>query len=150
MRTNPVATNPMLRAQSIATRTGFLGMGLAAAILALPGATRATENLPGDAGRGKSLFEKRCTGCHGLDQDKEGPRLRAVYGRRAGSVATFQYSDALRTAHITWDDAALDHWLTDTEAVIPKNDMAFRVPSAEERADIIAFLRSTTQSGQQP
>jgi cytochrome c len=96
---------------------------------------------PGDAERGKALFEKRCTGCHSLDQDKEGPRLRGVYGRQAGTVANFPYSDALKSAHIQWDDASLDKWLTDTESVVPNNEMAFHVPRADERADIIRFLQ---------
>jgi len=95
----------------------------------------------GDPERGKQLFEKRCTGCHALDQDREGPRLRNVYGRKAGSVSTFKYSSALKSAEVTWDDASLDKWLTDTGSLVPDNDMDFRVPKADERADIIRFLR---------
>jgi cytochrome c len=94
-----------------------------------------------DVDRGKQLFEKRCTGCHSLDQNKEGPRLRNVYGRTAGSVSTFNYSEALKSAHVTWDDASLNKWLTDTESLIPDNDMSFHVPKADERADIIRFLK---------
>ena len=57
-----------------------------------------------NAGNGKVLFEKRCTGCHSLDKNKEGPRLAGVYGRKAGSVADFSYSNELKAAKIT--DAA--------------------------------------------
>jgi cytochrome c len=110
-------------------------------MFAAPQVSSIGGNQAGDAERGKTLFEKRCTGCHGLDQDKEGPRLRNVYGRRAGSVASFQYSNALKTTHITWTDASLDQWLTNTESVIPGNEMSFHVPKAEERADIIRFLQ---------
>ena len=116
-------------------------------IIELPRMSRATDQ-PGDAEQGKALFEKRCTGCHSLDQDKEGPRLRSVYGRKAGTVASFEYSDALKNAHIVWGDATLDKWLTDTDALIPSNDMAFHVPKPEERTDIIAFLRATAQAAQ--
>ena len=90
---------------------------------------------------GKSLFEKRCSGCHALDADHEGPRLRGVFGRPAGKVKTFKYSDALQKAKFTWDEAALDKWLTDTESVAPDNDMGFRVPKQEERAAIISYLK---------
>jgi cytochrome c len=91
---------------------------------------------------GKSLFEKRCSGCHALDADHEGPRLRGVFGRPAGKVKTFKYSDALQKAKVTWDEAELDKWLTDTESVAPDNDMGFRVPKQEERAAIISYLKS--------
>lgn len=123
---------------------------IAAAIFAVPVVSYGNGSGAVDAERGKVLFERRCTGCHSLDMDKEGPRLRTVYGRKAGTIGSFEYSDAVKGAHITWDAATLDRWLTDTESVIPNNDMSFRVPSAEERADIIAFLRSTAQTAQQP
>jgi cytochrome c551/c552 len=47
---------------------------------------------------GQALFQRRCSGCHALDADHEGPRLRGVVGRAAGSVKTFQYSEALKNA----------------------------------------------------
>ena len=101
----------------------------------------ATSDSAANAENGKLLFDKRCTGCHSLDQDKEGPRLRNVYGRKAGSISTFNYSDALKSSQITWNDALLDKWLTDPESLVPDTDMAFHVPKADERADIIRFLR---------
>ena len=95
----------------------------------------------GDPHRGKELFEKRCGGCHSLEKDKEGPRLGNVFGRKAGTVATFKYSDSLKSAQVVWDAALLDKWLVDTDAVVPDNDMDFHLPRADERADIIQFLR---------
>ena len=95
---------------------------------------------------GKELFEKRCSGCHALDKDKEGPRLRGVYGRTSGSVPSFQYSNALKSAHITWDAASLDKWLADPEKLVPDNDMAFQLVRAEERADIIAYLKKLSSN----
>ena len=84
--------------------------------------------------QGKELFERRCSGCHSLDKDKEGPRLHGVYGRAAGSLPGFE--------HLTWDADTLDRWLTDPEQVVPGNDMAFRLVKADERAAIIAFLKA--------
>ena len=94
-----------------------------------------------DAQRGKQLFEKRCMGCHSLDEDREGPRLRNVYGRVAGSISTFKYSDALKSAHFNWNDALLEKWLTNPESVVKDTDMEFSVPKVDERAAIIRFLR---------
>jgi cytochrome c len=98
-----------------------------------------SQSEPADAGQ--TVFERRCSGCHHLDRDGEGPRLGDVYGRAAGTVSGFGYSDALKNAHITWDADSLEKWLTDPESVVPGNTMDFRVASAEERAQLIAFLK---------
>jgi cytochrome c len=90
---------------------------------------------------GRDSFEKRCTGCHALDKIKIGPPLRGVFGRKAGKDPQFTYSDALKNTPVTWDEPTLDRWLTDTESVIPDNDMAFRLNDPADRASIIAYLR---------
>lgn len=97
-----------------------------------------------DAKVGQMLFEKRCAGCHGLDNAKEGPPLRTVYGRRAGSAAAFEYSDALKNSHIVWDEATLNQWLTNTESLVHDNDMDFAVPKPDERAEIIQYLKESS------
>jgi cytochrome c len=94
-----------------------------------------------DAGRGREAFEKRCTGCHTLDNNKVGPPLRGVYGRKAGKDPRFSYSDAMKKTSVAWDESTLDRWLTDTESVIPGNDMAFRLNDPVDRSNIIAYLR---------
>jgi cytochrome c len=93
---------------------------------------------------GKGMFEKRCTGCHALDNEKTGPRLRGVFGRPAASVPTFPYSESLRKSGVTWDSISLDKWLTDPDGFVPDNDMAFRVPNKEERAAIIGYLKDVS------
>ena len=95
----------------------------------------------GDAVRGKEVFERRCTGCHSLDQNREGPHLRGVFGRTSGSVSDFVYSAALKQAHITWNDVSLERWLTDPDAFVPANNMEFRVIKPEDRRDVIRFLK---------
>lgn len=95
---------------------------------------------------GKTAFQKRCTGCHALDADREGPRLSGVYGRKAGSIAGFAYSKGLRNSGITWTDATLEKWLSDPDMVISDNNMSFSVPRAEERRDLIAFLKQQSRT----
>jgi cytochrome c len=112
-------------------------MGAAFAIVVLTART--------ETGSGKDLFERRCSGCHSLDRDKEGPRLGGVYGRPAGSVASFNYSDALKSSHITWDANSLDKWLAGPDKVVPDTDMAFHLENAGERAAIIAYLKELSR-----
>lgn len=96
----------------------------------------------GDAVRGKALFERRCTGCHALDSNREGPQLRGVFGRQAGSAVGFAYSSALRERQVAWDSPSLERWLRDPDELVPGNNMDFSVPKSQERKDIVAFLAS--------
>jgi cytochrome c len=95
----------------------------------------------GDSTRGKDVFGKRCTGCHAMTQNREGPRLQGVYGRTSGEVAAFGYSSALKQAHIVWNDASLERWLADPDTLVPGNNMEFHVAKPQERSDLIAFLK---------
>jgi len=95
----------------------------------------------GDPVRGKAVFEKRCTGCHAMDVDREGPRLSGVFGRKAGSVAGFTYSAGLKKSGLTWDEATLEKWLSDPDLMVHDNNMSFSVPKATERQDLIAYLK---------
>ena len=99
----------------------------------------------GDAARGKMVFERRCTGCHAMDADREGPRLSGVFGRKAGSVAGFAYSAALKSSGLTWNDATLERWLSDPDLAVPGNNMDFHVPKAEERLDLIAYFKQSAR-----
>ena len=101
---------------------------------------------PVDATPGKALFERRCTGCHTLDQNRVGPRLAGVYGRKSGTVPDFPYSAELRRAGIVWDNRSLDAWLTDPDTLVPGNNMSFHVAKADERRDLIAFLKASSSA----
>lgn len=114
--------------------------------LAVLMATAQGSVMVGDVARGKTAFEKRCTGCHGLDQGKEGPRLRDVYGRAAGSAPNFSYSDSLKKLKVTWDAELLNKWLTNPDAMAPGTDMEFHVANAQERADIVRYLQAAKSS----
>jgi len=91
---------------------------------------------------GKDLFVRRCSGCHALDMNKEGPRLRGVYGRKSAAIPGFGYSEALKKSTIRWDDKTLDRWLADPEAMVPDTDMAFRLMDGDERKAIIEYLKT--------
>ncbi|MGO9392588.1 c-type cytochrome [Rhodoblastus sp.] len=96
----------------------------------------------GDADAGKKVFNK-CAVCHTAVAGKNGlgPSLFGVVGRPSASAPGFNYSDAMKGAGKTWDDATLDAYLADPKAVVPGNKMAFAgLPKPEDRANVIAYL----------
>jgi cytochrome c len=120
---------------------------IAALILTTTLPLRAQDTPPGtggDATKGQELWESRCTGCHSLDQNRVGPKHRGVFGRTAGTAEGFSYSPAVKDSGVVWDETTLDTWLTNPQAFIPGARMAFRVSTAEDRAHIIAYLKSLT------
>ncbi len=104
----------------------------------------------GNASRGQQDF-RACAPCHSLEADRNmtGPSLANLWGRKAGSLPSFErYSDALKLSGIIWDDRALDGWLTDPQAMVPDNDMPFEgIRDARVRADLLAFLKEATKPG---
>lgn len=107
----------------------------------LPTGSSLSTSTDGDAMLGQQIFEKRCTGCHSLDKNREGPRLRGVFGRTSGQIPGFPYSSALKNAHIIWNEQTLDRWLADPDAYIPNNNMDFAVIKQQERQSLIRFLK---------
>jgi cytochrome c len=72
---------------------------------------------------------------------REGPRLAGVYGRKAGSVVGFDYSAGLKNSGMTWNEATLERWLSDPDMVVPDTKMDLEVPKAQDRLDLIAYLK---------
>jgi cytochrome c len=107
----------------------------------------------GDASRGERDF-RACAPCHSLEPDRNmtGPSLAGLWGRKAGSLPSFErYSDALKSSGIIWDDRSLDGWLTDPDRMVPDNEMPFNgIKDARDRADLLAFLKEATQPGAAP
>jgi len=97
-------------------------------------------------------FNGHCRECHSFDKgdNRIGPTLYGVVGRKAGTVPGFAYSDSLKSSGITWDEKTLDKWITKPNAVVPGNNMGAifsGLPDAGERAKIIAFLKQDTKPG---
>jgi cytochrome c len=101
----------------------------------------------GDPEHGAKVYHE-CMICHSLDKNGIGPSHRDVFGRRAGSVPDYSYSAALKGSNIVWNETTLDHWLTNPQALVPGTKMMFSVGDAQDRADVIAFLKEKATSGQ--
>lgn len=117
-------------------------------ILTAAGIARAVE--AGDPALGKKVFAK-CQACHSLEagKNKVGPTLHGVIGRASASEADFNYSDAMKNAHLTWDVATLDRYLTNPRKEVPGTKMAFPgIPKEKDRADLISYLEQAAGSAQ--
>ncbi|HEY2709212.1 MAG TPA: c-type cytochrome [Caulobacteraceae bacterium] len=117
-------------------RIAALAFGLAS----LAGAASAQP--PGDAAKGANVYEDRCSGCHVLQGMGEGPPLAGVVGRKAGSVAGFPYTDAMKASGLTWTAANLDRFLTGPGKLVPGTAMQITLPADADRRNLIAYLSS--------
>jgi cytochrome c len=93
---------------------------------------------------GAALFKQQCATCHTTslsDAPRQGPPLVQIIGRQAGTIEGFHYSRGLARAGFTWDEARLDAWLANPQAVIPDAIMTYRQAKAETRAAIITYLK---------
>jgi cytochrome c len=118
----------------------LIGCAVVAGTLIAAASLAAVNSLVGDPGRGKTLYQA-CEACHSIDENDLGPRHRGVVGRRAGSIADYSYSTALKNSGLTWDETTLDRWLTNPSSLVPGTKMFFQIGDAQSRADLIAFLK---------
>lgn len=97
-----------------------------------------------DALPGAKLYQTKCTTCHSLDANKIGPAHRGVFGRPAGTALGYSYSAALKSSGIVWNATTLDQWLQGPQKMVKGTKMYLVVPSAADRAAIIAYLKATS------
>lgn len=96
-----------------------------------------------DPERGRSLY-LQCRACHAIEAGGPtlaGPNLHGVFGRPAGSVPDFPYSEVLRDAGFVWTPRAMDSWITNPYLFLPGNRMSYAgMRRAEDRRDLIAWM----------
>ena len=115
----------------------------ALSVLLLSGAARAD----GDAARGEARFQD-CAACHKLEAgaNNVGPSLHGIFTRKAGEIADFRYSPAIKRSGIVWTPETLDKFITDPQALVPGNRMPYAgIANASDRADLIAYLIKASQ-----
>ena len=123
-------------------RSGSLFICLAAGIGIGAGAAHAQ----GDPAQGQRAFNK-CRTCHEVEreQNKIGPHLVGIFGREAGAVEGFNYSDALKESGVVWDDETIAEYVRNPRDFIPGNRMAFAgIRNEQEVMDLLAYLREAT------
>lgn len=118
-------------------RAALLGVGIA---LSITGTAAAA-----DPANGEKVF-KRCGACHvaNKEQNKVGPHLVGIIGRKAGAVEGYKYSAAMQTKSeegLVWNDENLGKYLENPKGLVPKGKMAFPgLKKESDRADVIAYL----------
>jgi cytochrome c len=122
-----------------------LGTAVIAGALALASSAALAQ---GDAAQGEKVFNQ-CKACHAVDepQNKVGPHLVGIFGRPAGSIEDFKYSDALKESGITWNDETLSAFLADPRGYIKGNRMAYAgLKKDEDIANLLAYLKQESAS----
>ena len=124
--------------------------GAAVGLAAFSGqAFAAPATSKGDAAHGQQIFA-RCSVCHTIGQTggKMGPPLNGVVGRKAGSVAGYAYSPAMKNSGLTWDAATLARFLQAPMKTVPGTKMFFPgLASPQDQADVVAFLKQYRADG---
>jgi len=130
------------------------GLCLAVAMTALM-AFGGSAFAAGDPDKGKAAFAAKCGICHQVGPGAKtlvGPELNGIVGRKAASYADYSMYSAgmkkLGDSGLVWTEENIDKWITDPKAMIPDSTMALAfqgIPDANERADIIAYLKTFSQ-----
>ena len=101
----------------------------------------------GDTARGEKKFGD-CAACHKLEAgaNNVGPSLHGIFSRKAGEIAEFRYSPAIKRSGIVWTPETLDTFITDPQGMVPGNRMPYAgMAGAADRADLIAYLQKATK-----
>ncbi|MFD2141211.1 c-type cytochrome [Ancylobacter oerskovii] len=96
-----------------------------------------------DAAVGERLYRQRCSSCHSIEagQNRIGPSLAGIVGRKAGSVEGARYSQKMRELDVTWDAAQLETFIANPRAMVPGTTMTVSIANAADRANIAAYLQ---------
>jgi cytochrome c len=121
-------------------------MRLAAAVL-LALLLTPRPGMAADIAAGQTIFN-RCKICHSVEAGKNmvGPSLHGLFGRKAGTIDNYTYSEAMKNSGIVWDDDTLTKYLHDPKAFVPGDKMAFPgIKDDAQLADLLAYLHQATQ-----
>ena len=97
-----------------------------------------------DVNAGEAIYIQ-CTGCHAPEYNRTGPRHCGLLGRKAGSLADFEFTAAMKNSNLIWNPATLNRFLQAPPTVVPGTSMGFAgIASETQRRQLIAFLSTLT------
>ena len=101
-----------------------------------------------DVTSGQLVFNNVCRTCHSIREgdNRLGPHMRGIIGRKAGSLPNYSYSSAMRGANFVWNEENLERFIANPDETVPGNNMKpyGGLASAESRVKLIAFLKTLT------
>ena len=120
------------------------------ALVIIASSAAATAALAQDAEAGKASFNK-CLACHAIGEgakNKVGPELNGIDGRKSGTAADYNYSDANKNSGITWNEAQFKEYIKDPKAKIPGTKMVFAgIKNEKEVNDLWAYISQFDKDG---
>ena len=133
---------------SFRTKPMFRAVVVASASVLLLSPSLSQDRQGTDVASGQLAFNNSCRTCHSVKEgdNRLGPNLYKVVGRKAGSLPNYGYSAAMKNADFVWDKGKLDQFIADPDAVVRGNNMKpyGGLASADTRAKVIAYLESVT------
>lgn len=138
------------------TTLALTGLALALAACGSPSADKAADTSAPAAGEpsaaatvaeagAKPAAFGQCAACHSVEPGKHGvgPSLAGVYGTKSGEIAGYAFSDAMKAAKLTWDDATLDTYLTNPMKMVPGTKMTFAgLSDPAKRKEVIEYMKT--------
>ena len=123
----------------------------AAFVAAAVGPSMLQEAAAQDVEKGQRSFNK-CLPCHAIGpgaENKVGPDLNGLDGRRAGTVANFNYSDANKNSGLVWNEATFKDYIRSPQAKIPGTKMVFAgITNPQEIDDLWAYIKQFNAEGE--
>lgn len=128
---------------------GMMGSGMMGQGMTGPGMMENPQQAPANpTAGGAQIFQQQCALCHANRagaQNKAGPNLYGIFGRKSGSLPGYRYSPAMRNAGIVWREQTLDRFLAAPNRFVPGTTMAYQgIPDEKVRQKLIAYLKSKT------
>src|SRR6516162_8661420 len=103
-----------------------------------------------DEQKGKTVFNI-CLACHAIGpaaQNKIGPELNGLDGRKAGTVPNFEYSDANKSSGIVWNEATFKDYIKNPAAKVPGTKMIFPgIKNEQQEKDLWAYISQFDSDG---
>jgi cytochrome c len=138
----PEADLMLMHSLAVIRAAGYTIMLVFAGVLAMP----VTAHAQGDAAAGEKVFA-HCAPCHSNKpgENKFGPSLAGVFGRKSGTEPGYSYSSAMKGLNVTWDEKTLDEYLQGPGKFVRGTKMVYFVPDEKDRQDVIAYLKTLSK-----